>query len=76
MNKLKEIRESRGLSQAEVCKKGNINISSYCFYEQEVKNINNARLSTLVSIANVLKCKVSDFLTDEELIKKCKSVKL
>lgn len=76
MNKLKEIRESKGMSQAEVCRQAKINISSYCCYEQGVKDIDNARLTTIVSICNVLECKITDILNNEELIKKCKAVKM
>lgn len=76
MNKLKEFREKLGLSQADVCRQSGVNLGSYCAYEQGVKSIDRAGFSTVIKIADVLECRVTEILTDEELIKKCKAVKL
>lgn len=39
-------------------------------YEQGYKNIDNAKLTTLISLASVLKCQITDILNNAELIEK------
>ena len=53
---LKEIRESRGMSQQDLADKSGIPTRMIQAYEQGYRNINGAKLSTLLTFANVLNC--------------------
>jgi len=73
---LQNIRKAKGLSQSQLANKSNVNLRTLQQYEQDTKNINGARLNTLVDLAIVLECNISDMLTDEELKSKCQKVSL
>lgn len=73
---LQEIRKEKGLSQKKLGELSNVNYRTIQFYEQGLKDINGARLKTLLDLSIVLDCKVSQLLTDEELKEKCKQAKL
>lgn len=73
---LKQIRMERGLSQSQLAHRANINIRTLQAYEQNAKDINGAKLDTLISLAAALKCSVRDILTNKELIDKCDTVDL
>lgn len=60
---LKKIRESKGLTQSQLASKSGVNLQMIQKYEQGVKNISNASVSTVLKLAEVLDCSV------EELIK-------
>ena len=66
--KLKALRVESGLTQKEVAERANIDIKIYCGYEQGVRNIDGAKLLTLIKICNVLGCELDDILEDRELI--------
>ena len=65
---LKEIRESRGMSQQDLANKSGINKRLIQAYEQGYRDINGANLSTLLSFANVLNCSIYHIVTDKSLI--------
>ena len=65
---LKEIRESRGMSQQDLAEKTGIPKRMIQAYEQGYRDINGAKLSTLVTFANVLNCSINQIVTDESLI--------
>lgn len=73
---LQEIRKEKGLSQKKLGELSNVNYRTIQFYEQGLKDINGARLKTLLDLSIVLDCKVSQLLTDEELKEKCKKARL
>ena len=73
---LQEIRKQKGLSQKKLGELSNVNYRTIQFYEQGLKDINGARLKTLLDLSIVLDCKVSQLLTDEELKEKCKKARL
>lgn len=73
---LKEIRKDRNLSQRQLAIKTKIGIRTLQYYEQGKRDINTAKIRTLVILSNALHCKITDLLTDEELIKKCKKTTL
>lgn len=73
---LQEIRKQKGLSQKKLGELSNVNYRTIQFYEQGSKDINGARLKTLLDLSIVLDCKVSQLLTDEELKEKCKKARL
>lgn len=67
---LKEIRESRGMSQQDLADKSGINKRMIQAYEQGYRDINGAKITTLVTFANVLKCSIEQIVDDPELIEK------
>lgn len=73
---LQEIRKQKGLSQKKLGELSNVNYRTIQFYEQGLKDINGARLKTLLDLSIVLDCGVSQLLTDEELKEKCKKARL
>ena len=67
---LKEIRESRGMSQKDLAEATDIPKRMIQAYEQGYRDINGAKLTTLVTFANVLNCSIDQIVTDESLIAK------
>ena len=70
---LKEIRESRGMSQQDLADKSGINKRMIQAYEQGYRDINGAKLITLLTFANVLNCSIDKIVTDESLIARIKA---
>ena len=68
-NKLQELRLERNLTQKEVSKSTGIPLSTYIKYETENLDINGARLLHLIKICLVLDCKLTDILTDADLVR-------
>lgn len=66
--KLKEIRTAKGLSRRELAEKSGVNEQTIVSLELERNDPKEAKLSTLVSLARVLKCKVKDFYPEEKSI--------
>ena len=58
LERLKEIRQSKGLSQADVARSLNISRQSYNFYESGKRDPDTKMLATLASFFNV----TSDYL--------------
>lgn len=73
---LKEVRQNKGLSQSQLGEKSGVNVRMIQYYEQGSKDINGARLSTLIDLANALECSIGDIITDNELKEKLNGVKL
>ena len=69
---LQEIRKNKGLSQSQLAEIAGVNVRTLQYYEQGVKDINGAKLITLLSLASALECKISDIVTDEKLKEKIK----
>ena len=65
---LKEIRESRGMSQQDLADKSGISKRMIQAYEQGYRDINGAKLSTLLTFANALNYPIDQIVTDESLI--------
>ena len=66
---LKEIRESRGMSQQDLADKSGINKRMIQAYEQGYRDINGAKLTTLVTLCIALECHLSDIVEDSQLVK-------
>ena len=66
MSNLKRIREERNLSQSKLAELSGVNLQMIQKYEQGVKDINKAQAITLLTLANVLECKIEDILNLEE----------
>lgn len=59
---LKEIRNTRHISQSELSKKSGVSIRNIQAYEQGQININNASAMTVYNICKALDCKLEDIL--------------
>ena len=70
---LKEIRESRGMSQQDLADKSGINKRIIQAYEQGYRSINGAKLTTLVTICSALECHLSEIVDDAQLVKDLKA---
>ena len=60
--RLKKLRESRGLSQAELAKISGISLRSIQMYEQRVNDIDKAQAQTVYKLSRVIGCAVEDLL--------------
>lgn len=63
---LQRLRRAANLSQSQMAKAAGINQRIYQYYEQGVKDVSKAQLSTLLKICNTLGCRISDIITDPE----------
>lgn len=72
--KLKIIRHKRNLTQKELSLISGINIRNINCYEQKARDIDGAKLSTLLDLCIALNCTLKDILEDEETIKKLEFV--
>jgi transcriptional regulator with XRE-family HTH domain len=70
MSRLKEIRESSGLSQSKLAEEMNISIRTLQAYEQNQRDLAGAKLETILKACTSLKCSLEDmFRTEAELFK-------
>lgn len=60
--KLKKLRESRGLSQAELAKASGVSLRSIQMYEQRVNDIDKAQAQTVYKLSRVIGCAMEDLL--------------
>lgn len=68
MSKLKEIRKAKALTQSDIAELIGVNTQTIRSYEQGWRNLNKAEFSILLKICNVLGCKLTDILDDEETL--------
>ena len=68
MTKLQAIRLEKGLSQGQLAKLAEVNVRMLQNYEQDFRDINGAKLSTLLKLCLALNCTLSDILDDEETL--------
>ena len=73
---LKEIRESRGMSQQDLADKSGINKRMIQAYEQGYRDINGAKLSKLVTFCIVLECHLSEIVDEAQLVKDLKALEV
>lgn len=66
---LKDIRESRGLSQRDLAEASNIPLRQIQAFEQGYRDINGANLSTLLALATTMRCPLWEIVTDDNLIR-------
>lgn len=70
--KLQELRHNSGLSQYQLAKKANIKVRTLQNYEQGGRNLDGAKLETLLKLCIAMECKLIDLIEDEhckELLK-------
>lgn len=60
--RLKKLRESRGLSQAELAKISGVSLRSIQMYEQRVNDIDKAQAQTIYKLSRVIGCSMEDLL--------------
>ena len=68
-SRLQNTRLAAGLSQSQLAAATGLNVRTLQCYEQGAKDINNAKLATLLKLCLALDCKLGDILTDEATIK-------
>lgn len=61
---LRETRKKADLSAAQVGRRTGIAANTITMYENEERNINGAKLLTLLKICDVLDCGLQDIITD------------
>lgn len=59
---LKRIRNSRGLSQAELAEKSGVNLRNIQVFEQKTNNIDKAQANMLYKLSRALGCNIEDIL--------------
>lgn len=67
-DKLKEIRKKQGLTQAELARKSGLNPRTLQDYEQGSKDLNSARLETILRLCVALNCKMIDIVNSPDMI--------
>lgn len=65
---LKEIREKRHLTRLQLSNLSGVNIRTIEAYEQGNKDLNNAKIKTLLKICQALECELEDILTDNDTL--------
>lgn len=73
MNKLKEMRTARGLSQSQLAQKAGLNVRVLQHYEQGSKNFDHARIDILLKYCIALDCKLSDVIENPEYLELLKN---
>lgn len=63
---LKALRDGRGLSQQKLAEMTGLSVRVLQNYEQGVRDLNGAKLVTLLKLCNALGCNLFDLVTDEE----------
>ena len=61
-SRLKFIREKKAMTQAELAIRSGVNLRSIQNYEQGFKDINGARVTTVLALADALKCDVYEIV--------------
>lgn len=64
---LKQLRHDKCLSQSQLAADSGVNLKMIQKYEQGVKNINAAKLETLLKLCNSLDCDLLDLVNDPNL---------
>ena len=70
---LQRLRKEAGLSQSQLAKKAGIRVQVLQQYEQGVRDLNGAKLATLLKLCNALECRLTDIVTDEETLELLKA---
>lgn len=66
--KLKSLRLVAGLSQAQLAATTGLNVRTLQHYEQGSKDLNAAKLATLLKVCNALNCSLKDIITDPDTL--------
>lgn len=61
-NRLKELREAKGWTQKQLADASGVNLRMVQYYEQGVKDLSKAKITTVVRLAQVLGCELTDLV--------------
>lgn len=67
MTRLKAMRNKRGLTQKQLAEKAGVSFRVLQNYEQGVKQIDHARLETLLKLCIALDCRIADICESEDI---------
>lgn len=67
-DKLQKLRLAAGLSQSQLAEKTGLNLRTLQHYEQGSKDLNAARLSTILKLCNALNCRLQDIITEPDTL--------
>lgn len=65
---LQRLRKEAGLSQSQLAAATGIKVQVLQQYEQGTRDLNGAKLPTLLKICNALECRLADIITNEETL--------
>ncbi|WP_287827014.1 helix-turn-helix transcriptional regulator [Oscillibacter sp.] len=65
---LQRLRKEAGLSQSQLAKAAGVKLQVLQQYERGVRDINGAKLLTLLKLCNALECELVDIITDEDTL--------
>ena len=64
MNRLKQMREARGMTQSALAMASGVSIRLIQAYEQGYKDINKAQVLTVIKLANTLECDIREIINE------------
>lgn len=73
MTELQRLRITKGLTQSKLAELSGITLRNVQYYEQGRLNIDGAKISTLLKIANALDCQISDIVENQILSNELKN---
>lgn len=73
MNNLKNLRIEKNISRPELAERTGIKLRVLEAYEQGNRDIDGAKIETLLNLSLVLGCNISDLIENENLKEKLKS---
>lgn len=62
MNNLKQIRTKKGITRKELAEKSGISARTIESYEQRKRNINKAKIETIIKLSKALECNIEDIM--------------
>jgi transcriptional regulator with XRE-family HTH domain len=62
MNKLKDLRLKKKMSQSQLAEKSGVNYRTLQFYEQNARELSHAHCNTVIKLAEALDCQVADLI--------------
>lgn len=68
-SRLQELRKARGLSQGKLSELSGISVRVIQDYERGARNLNGAKLYTLLLLCETLGCTLHDIITDPNTLK-------
>ena len=72
MLNIKKVRIEKGLTQAQLAEKSGVKLPTLKHYEQGSKNLDNAKIETLIAICDALECELYEIIQNDELQEKVK----
>lgn len=72
--KLKKLRQAKGLSQSQFAEKAEMSVRTLQHYEQGSKDFDHARIDTLLKACLVLNCSLEDIIENPTYLEMLKKV--